>query len=69
MSKLKLFEYVVLQHPTKEELEKGVSTKVLIQPSTLLGKDQNEVSMRVARLLPEEAMSRLETIDIVIRNF
>lgn len=67
--KLTLFEYVVLQHPTKEEAEKGVKTKIIIEPSRELAQDEKSVGMKIARKLPDEVMDSIQNIEIIIRPF
>lgn len=67
--RLRLFTYCVLQHPTKEELDKGVSIKMLIEPTNKLASDEKSLSMHIARALPEEVINKLEQIEIIIRPF
>ena len=72
MAKLKLFEYVVLHHEKTEDAGKGVTevnTKVIVEPTTILEKDDKIASMKIVRTLDESLMDDFENVEIVIRPF
>jgi hypothetical protein len=73
MSKGKLFERAVLYHPrpTKEQREVGETPKsIIIAPAEyLLATNEQEVSVRTARSLPEQYLDKLDDIEILVRPF
>lgn len=68
--KLKLFEYAMLLHPEldKDSKEMGKTT-VLKSPAVLLAKDDKQVGILAARDIPEEHISHLERVEIIVRPF
>lgn len=69
MEKLKLFEYVVLQHPTEEEEKAGKKTSILIDYQRELAKDERSLTFKIAKKLPDESMDKLNNIEIIVRPF
>lgn len=69
MEKVKLYQYAAIYHPTKAEAEDGEKPKVIVEPTTLLAKNEQVASMMVVREIPEEYADRLENVDIAIRPF
>ncbi len=70
MAKLSLFQYVVLQHPSKEDEKEGKGeTKILIELTTKLAKDEKQLSVIIARNLPEDVIDKLDQVEIKIRPF
>lgn len=74
---MKLFEYAILYHPapTKEDKDRGVK-----QPSKIIqvngqditrvvAEDVNEVTLRAARMIPEDYLDRLQQIEVAVRPF
>ena len=68
-SKVKLYQYAAICHPTKEEEKKGEKAKVIVEPTTVLAKNEQVAGMMIVRQIPEEFADKLEQIDIVIRPF
>lgn len=68
MSKLKLFEYVVLHHITNKKGEVK-DTEVLLNPDTILEKDEKTVAVRIHRMLPTEVIDDLDNVEIIVRPF
>ncbi len=67
----KLFTYAVILHKF-EESEKGKiykESQVIIDPKTVLAKDEKEVLFKVTREIPEEFTSNPENVEILVRNF
>jgi hypothetical protein len=73
MAKGKLFEYAVLYHPraTKEQRDAGETPKTVLvnDIKTTLAESDKEVGILAARALPEEYLTKLEDVEIVIRPF
>jgi hypothetical protein len=69
MVKQKLFEYVVLWHPTKEQHEKGERSKILMGPKVELSNDLDTIKLKAVRTLSEEQSKDLDQIEIAVRPF
>jgi hypothetical protein len=69
MAKSQLFEYAVLYHPRKTKDEENPKTVVIVQPTTILAENQNEVSIRVARELPAEYVDKINELEKQVRPF
>lgn len=68
--KLRLFEYAVLLHPDTDKDGREIGkTEVLKKPSTLLAKDEKQVSILAAREIPSEHLDCLDRVEIVVRPF
>jgi hypothetical protein len=71
--KSKLFEYVILHHytPTKAEEEQGKkpTSKLLVEPTRLLARDEREAMLALAREIPAEYLDRLDEVEVVLRPF
>lgn len=65
MLKSKLFQYAVIYNPTKED----ETPKIIVEPTTVIGKSENSVSMKAIREIPEEYMDKFEDIEVVVRPF
>lgn len=65
MIKSKLFQYAVIYNPTTE----GETPKIIVEPTTVIGKSENSVSMKAIREIPEEYMDKFEDIEVVVRPF
>ncbi len=62
-----LFQYAVLFHTYEEGKYKG--TKVVIEPTFVLAKNDKEVAFKVTREIGEEYISDPENVEIIIRPF
>jgi hypothetical protein len=70
MAKLKLFQYVILWHPTeKQEKEDGLKSKVLIDLTTIIAIDQNTAAMIAAMEIPIDKKLEIDQIEIAVRPF
>ena len=64
-----LFQYAILWHPTKKQIEEGEKSK-LVQPITdILATDINQVNMLAAMSIPSEYKEQLDQIQIAVRPF
>lgn len=66
----KLFEYAVFKD---EKLDKDgevvEAAVVLVEPTTVLAKDDKQVGIRAAKAIPETEMDNLDRIQVVVRPF
>ncbi len=69
MAKLKVFQSIILFHPTEEESKKGEKSKIIRDLQTLLEKDEKTAAMNPNFEIPEEYRDRLDQIEIIISNF
>jgi hypothetical protein len=70
----RLFEYAVLYHPVKASKKQsdngdGATTQIIIQPTTLLAKDDQIALLMAARSIPAKYSQKLDRVEIVIRPF
>ena len=67
---MKLFEYAVFKD---EKLDKDGQVVdpaiVLVQPTTILAKDDKQVGLRAAKNIPDDQMDDLDRIQVVVRPF
>jgi hypothetical protein len=66
---MKLFQYALLWHPTKKELEEGLKSKVVMEIQTILAQDIQKASMMAAMEIPAEYKASLDQIEVAIRPF
>lgn len=73
MAKGKLFEYAVLYHPkTKKDPQGNEITKksqLLGEVTRVLAENEQEVSILAARSIPEDHLTHLDEIEVVVRPF
>lgn len=70
MNTAKLFQYAILFHPTKKEIEEGgLKPKVVVDLKTILSETQESASMAAAMDIPSEYKDQLNQIQIAIRPF
>ena len=70
MEKLTLFQYAIIWHPTaKQQKEEGLKSTLLVEPTTLLAKNEQSVLMSAAMQIPPDKQDELDQIDIAIRPF
>ena len=65
--KARLFEYVAIYNPTKEEAEEGVKPKVIVDVQRILTKDEQVASMLAIKAIPKEYDEKLAQVNIVVR--
>jgi hypothetical protein len=67
---MKPFQYIVVQRPTKKEIEEGDATpKIIVEQKTVLARDETGAQLLASRAIPEDYMEHPERIDIFIRPF
>lgn len=65
----KLFEYVIIYHPSDEEKKTGLTDKLLIDVQRVLAPDVNTAAMIAGRSIPEEYLNRLDRLEVSVRPF
>lgn len=71
MNNPKLFEYALLWHPTKEEKEKGLKSKLISGccPQQAFAESIEKINMIAAMAIPEEYKDQIDQIEIAVRPF
>jgi hypothetical protein len=70
MAKLTLYEYAILWHPTKAEIEdKDMSSLLIVPPKTVMAENNNTALMIAAMDIPELYKNQLGQIEISLRPF
>ena len=72
--KSKLFQYAVLWHPKEKKANDQSATpdeksKIITDLTTVLAPDERTVGMIAARGIPEEYVTALDQIEILVRPF
>jgi mannitol/fructose-specific phosphotransferase system IIA component len=66
----KLYQFAVIKHPTKKQAEENSEKSVLIvDVKTVLATDEKAAALIAARAIPEEHMSVLDQLEVVVRPF
>jgi hypothetical protein len=60
--KKKVFEYVVVHQDDNE-------ARIIVGPDVLLATNRETAQMQVVRMIPEDYMSSIDDLDIIIRPF
>ena len=69
MTESRLFQYAVIFNPTEEEAKNGQKAKVLVEPATILAKDDQQAYILAARKVPEDYVDKLDQVSIAVRPF
>jgi hypothetical protein len=64
-----LFQYAILWHPTKKQIEEGEKSKLILPITDILAADVNQVNMLAAMSIPSEYKEQLDQIQIAVRPF
>jgi hypothetical protein len=67
--KPKLFQYAILWHPNKKEVEEGKKSVVLAEITTILATDAQEVLLGAGRKIPEAYQTQLDQVEVAVRPF
>lgn len=66
----KLFEYAVIFHPTKKEREEqGKRSVMVVKPTFVLAKSDQEVVLLACRSLSSEYMENADRLEVAVRPF
>lgn len=60
--KQRLFEFAILLHSV-------TGTKILVEKTTFLAKDEKSVGLYAAKQIPDEYNDDLDSIEIIVRAF
>ena len=66
---MRIFQYAVLLHPTDKEKKEGGRTKIIVEVTTIVAKDEGEAGMRAAREIADEYTDKLDRVEVAVRPF
>jgi hypothetical protein len=66
---MKLFQYIVLWHPTDEEKKKGDQSEIIVELTTVLAPDIQGATLLAGRDIGEEYLPKLSQIEVAVRPF
>lgn len=66
----KVFEYVIILHPTEKEAEAGAQSQLLNGGiEHVLASDERSAVLMAGRHIPEEHLDKLDRMEVAIRPF
>lgn len=65
----KLFEYAVLYHPKSKRDDLPQRSEIVVVPTHVLAKSEQEAVINASRAIPSEHLDHLEDVEIIIRPF
>lgn len=67
---MRLFEFAAFYEPKSENgKESPEKPRIIVEPKTVLAKDEKQASLLAARSIPEEYVDKLEFVEIAVRPF
>lgn len=66
---MKVFQFVILKHPTKEERDSGKSSELVTEIETVLAKDEQGAAMLAGRAIPEAELPFIDRLEVAVRPF
>jgi len=66
---VKIFEYVVGLKPTEKDRKAGERPQVIVQPTCVYAKDENEVRIIAAQAIPKEHAEATDRLEVAVRPF
>lgn len=69
MKQNRVFEVIAVFTPNEKEEEAGQTAKIVVEPRTVLAKDESTAAIVAARAIPEEYETRLDQVQVLARPF
>ncbi len=66
---MKLWEYAVILLPRQRNGRTVEEGEIVVQPTTILAKDEDEARLIAGRSIPESFIAKLERLEICLRPF
>ena len=67
--KQKLYQAVVLWHPSTAQSKDSQKSKIVCEPKIFLGADDKSVGMQTIKSIPNEYDTQLDQIEVVVCPF
>jgi len=65
-----IYEYAVILQPKYDKDDNEVEAgKIVVEPTTILAKSDEKVAMIAARAIPDDAISEIDRLTVVVRPF
>lgn len=69
MSKPRVFQYLIMWHPTDAQKKEGSKSKIITEPTTILAVDEKSATLSAAISIPDQCKLDLDQLEIVVRPF
>lgn len=66
-TKARLFEYVIIWHPTEQQEKEGAKAKIIVDLTRMLAKEVSSAQALAARAIPEEYIDQIAQIEVLFR--
>lgn len=66
---MKVFEYVILAHPTEKEAEEGKTSEIIVGIKAVLAPSEQGAAMLAGRDIPDEWISKIDRVEVAVRAF
>lgn len=67
--KSKLYEYAIVWHPNKKEIEEGLKSVLLVEPRYVLATDRRSAIVSASMDIPSVYKDTLDQVEILLRPF
>jgi len=64
-----LYEFAVLLQPRERNGKVVEEGKILVEPTTIFARDEEQAQLIAGRSIPEEFMSKLDRLTLAVRPF
>jgi hypothetical protein len=65
----KVWEYVIIAHPTTDEAKQGKGTEILVNPKVIVAPDERTAGIIAARQIPDTHLEKLDRVEVALRPF
>lgn len=67
---MRIFEFAAIYLPhERDDGKTPEKARIIVQPTTILAKDEKQAAMLAARALPEDFVDKLDEVEIAVRPF
>ena len=66
---MKLFQFAVFFSPNADSKKAGKPAKIVVDLTTILAENEREVTLKCAKLIPDDYSDKLGELEVAIRPF
>lgn len=66
---MKLFQYVVLWHPTEEQKKKNQRSEIIVPVKDCVAPDEKSAMLIAGRAIPDQYLNQLDQCEVAVRPF